>query len=419
MPEHSAGSATRSLPVRSFVIQAALFLVVFTVLAFAGLYWRITTLIDQRVAEQASSYVDLVVDAHEWGSTHGGVWVLKTPEAQSNEYLRKLGVDPETSTASGTRLTLRDPTTMTNELSAISQAKDSVTFRLTSLEPIDPEDAPDPWEREQLLHFATDPTQATHIEQRGSQRVLRLIRPLIVDESCLKCHAKEGFQVGEPRGAISTVVPLGPAEGAVSQTVYVLVGLFALVIVLGGLVGYGLIRRLVTQLNESEGLLRVAATTDALTGIANRRAVFGRLEDDLLSAKRLGSDLGVIILDADHFKQVNDVHGHAAGDALLREMAARLSSQLRSRDTLGRIGGEEFLVVAEETDQADLLGLANRLRSAVAEKAITANGVELAASVSAGIANLRADDSPDSLVARADAALYRAKKMGRNRTEIG
>jgi diguanylate cyclase (GGDEF)-like protein len=406
-------------PIRAFAIQAAAFLFVFTVLAFIGIFWRITSLIDQRVAEQASSYADLIVDARAWNAMHGGVWVLKTPTSPTNPYLRALGVEPDTSTVSGATLTLRNPTAMTNEMSRIALANDQVTFRLTSLKPVNPADKPDAWERQQLERFTNNRAQVTHIETRGNARVLRLMRPLITEPDCLRCHAKQGYRVGDVRGALSVLVPLGPTDAAVKRSAWILVGIFILVAIITGLVGYGLLRRLTSTLEESEVMLRLAATTDALTGVSNRRAVFERLAEEVVRARRLKSSLGVIVMDIDHFKRVNDAFGHAAGDAVLREITTRLSAQLREYDMLGRIGGEEFLLVAPVTELDALMHLAERLRLAVCERPVVHEGASIRASVSAGITVGLAEDTIDTLVARADTALYEAKANGRNRVEVG
>lgn len=131
------------------------------------------------------------------------------------------------------------------------------------------------------------------------------------------------------------------------------------------------------------------------------------------------ADWGIVSLDADLFKNVNDVYGHAAGDTVLRELAARLSTQLREYDVLGRVGGEEFLVVAADIDPAGLAALAERLRGAVAGGTIAHERIAISATMSAGTAFAHVGDTPDTLVARADAALYRAKAGGRNRVEAG
>jgi len=409
----------RSVPVRTFAVQAAVALLVFTAVAFVGIYWRVTFLAQQSMIEQARGFVDLVVDVRAWNASHGGVWVLKSPTSQSNPYLRDLGVEPDTSTVSGNKLTLRNPSAMTREISAIAEAREMITFRMTSLRPVNPASAPDAWERAQLTRFESDRTEIPLFTKSNGVRVLRLMRPLIVDASCLRCHGAQGYRVGDVRGAISVSLPLTASDRAVAEDAWTLVGIFILVVIVAGLVGYLLVREMASRIVESEELLRTAATTDTLTGLANRRAVLARLDDEFARAKRTGSTMGVIMMDVDHFKRVNDSLGHAAGDTVLRELAQRLVGALREYDVIGRVGGEEFLVVASDIQDEGLAELGERLRCAVAAGPVEHKSVPIPVTISAGSALAREGDTPDSLIARADDALYKAKANGRSCVQAG
>lgn len=179
------------------------------------------------------------------------------------------------------------------------------------------------------------------------------------------------------------------------------------------------------ELNEE---LERLATHDALTGVHNRRWLEARLRDEVERTKRYGHPLALVLADVDHFKRVNDAHGHPAGDAVLRCVADTMARAIRRVDSLARFGGEEFVVVAPETDGDGACILAERLRAIVAgtEAIVAGASGEVALSVTAsfGVASLAgedaraaADDLAESLFAAADAALYRAKAGGRNRVE--
>ena len=158
------------------------------------------------------------------------------------------------------------------------------------------------------------------------------------------------------------------------------------------------------------------ATTDALTGLLNRRAVIQHGETEWKRAQRFNRTMSCIVLDVDHFKSINDTWGHATGDQVLRRVAAGVKSSLRTMDVLGRFGGEEFLVIAAETsvDQARIL--AERIRQTVAS--ISHEGIsDRTVSVSIGVAQLTSEISLDQLIAHADEAMYAAKNGGRNRVE--
>lgn len=174
-----------------------------------------------------------------------------------------------------------------------------------------------------------------------------------------------------------------------------------------------------TELEQAQESLRFHAEHDALTGILNRRAIRDVLRKELARCRRDKSTLGVILADLDHFKKINDHYGHGAGDTVLVTAVQRIAATLRSYDSLGRYGGEEFLLIVPGCDMVLTKKLAERVRTAITDEPIDL-GIEAAKlSVSLGITLGTADSDPEFLVALADSALYRAKRNGRNRVEIG
>ena len=158
-----------------------------------------------------------------------------------------------------------------------------------------------------------------------------------------------------------------------------------------------------------------ASRTDELTQLANRRHGTERLDEEVARSRRYDRDLAVALLDIDHFKKVNDTHGHQAGDEVLIAVSNHLESASRDSDCAIRWGGEEFLLVFPETSLDEAAGIVERFRAQVeASPTKVVGGVELTVTVSGGVARLEPDDTIESLVARADAALYRAKELGRN-----
>ena len=178
------------------------------------------------------------------------------------------------------------------------------------------------------------------------------------------------------------------------------------------------------QLDEMERQYHQAVlaqtTVDPLTGVSNRATVLHHLEKHFELARRHRRPLSVILCDLDHFKQINDQHGHPAGDAVLQTFGIQLLGRLRGSDHVGRIGGEEFLVVLPETVAREAIGVADDLRLGMEEDPITLPGTGNVVRVtcSMGVAELRETDADaGSLLARVDVALYRAKAAGRNRVE--
>ncbi|MGE5648252.1 MAG: GGDEF domain-containing protein [Acidobacteriota bacterium] len=179
------------------------------------------------------------------------------------------------------------------------------------------------------------------------------------------------------------------------------------------------ILELEAELVAAREALREQATRDQLTSVWNRSAILEMLHHEASRAAREGTALAVIMADLDHFKLVNDRHGHPAGDAALREAARRMQACLRSYDRLGRYGGEEFLVVLPGFSKQRALQLAVRLRSAVAEAPVRAGSLLVTITVSLGVTATEAGQaaSPETLIRLADSALYRAKETGRDRVE--
>ncbi|MGZ5033283.1 MAG: GGDEF domain-containing protein, partial [Usitatibacter sp.] len=160
------------------------------------------------------------------------------------------------------------------------------------------------------------------------------------------------------------------------------------------------------------------AHTDALTGLPNRRAVRVRFGEESSRAARHGQHFALAVFDIDHFKQVNDRYGHAVGDEMLKAVAAAFSSDKRGEDVLGRIGGEEFLMLVAQQSIDGAREAADRLRAAAGSVHIDVGAEKVRVTVSAGVA-LYPDDGQDweHLFAVADRRLYAAKRGGRNRVE--
>lgn len=174
----------------------------------------------------------------------------------------------------------------------------------------------------------------------------------------------------------------------------------------------------ITERKRMDAELLMLATTDFLTGLPNRREFMNRLDDELARLQRnVDEHAAVLMLDIDHFKTINDRHGHAAGDAVLRHLAGLMRGGQRKIDTLGRVGGEEFAVLLPGADADAAAAYAERLRQKVADTPLAAeDGSQIAITVSIGIAEiLAADAAADAALIRADKALYSAKEAGRNR----
>jgi len=213
------------------------------------------------------------------------------------------------------------------------------------------------------------------------------------------------------RSANDVTVLKRPSWWTVKHVLYILALALALTICILSWVVYLRIR-----LKQQTRLLLYQATHDELTGIWNRKAVLDLLGRESEIAARNRKRVGVMMVDADHFKAVNDTHGHLAGDSVLKEIPRRIQEAIRSYDVTGRYGGEEFLILLPDCLDEDVSQCAERVRAAIAYRPINAGGTDLAITVSIGTAILDpAVNTERDALAAADEALYKAKRAGRNR----
>jgi diguanylate cyclase (GGDEF)-like protein len=175
------------------------------------------------------------------------------------------------------------------------------------------------------------------------------------------------------------------------------------------------------ELRETNTKLEALSVTDVLTGLANRRRLMTRLDEEVARARRYKTPLSVVMIDIDHFKQVNDTYGHAMGDEVLRNIGAMLKTSVRATDLAARYGGEELTLVLPHTDIPAALLVAENLRQKFADLEHELDGASLKKTISLGVAARDGQGevpNAEDLLKHADEALYRAKQGGRNRVEV-
>ena len=195
----------------------------------------------------------------------------------------------------------------------------------------------------------------------------------------------------------------------------IVLSLAALISAVALLISWRALRQLLAA-STSRSRLVAEAGTDPMTGVANLRSFMQRLEEEIVRARRYRRPISLMMLDLDHFKEVNDRYGHHAGDQVLKSVAATSQSMLRTTDLLARYGGDEFIALMPETDAKEALAVITRLQSAIGELAIRHGAETLNVKVSIGLASLAVNDvTSQQLIDRADQALYAAKTKGRDR----
>ncbi|WP_455217446.1 GGDEF domain-containing protein [Kaarinaea lacus] len=163
-----------------------------------------------------------------------------------------------------------------------------------------------------------------------------------------------------------------------------------------------------------ENQLRIEASTDALTGFYNHEYILAKLKQAMTEDARAERPTSIMMADLDHFKKINDTHGHLVGDKVLVEVARRLSTAVRDFDSLGRYGGEEFLIVLKGTPLSTAITVAERIRTHIAAGPITMHGLKVQVTISIGVGVIKPGEDVEDFIHRADKALYEAKSAGRN-----
>jgi diguanylate cyclase (GGDEF)-like protein len=384
---------------------------------FLGFNSRANFLIKEQLLKQARAYSQEVTLVRQWIADHGGVYVKKRPGIIENPYLKEIStlktaiVDEDNEV-----YILKNPAMATREISEMASEERFFSFHITSLKPINPQNRPDKFETAALNKFQTSNiNEIFQLETSDNESVFRYIIPLHVKESCLQCHEAQGYKVGDIRGGISVSIPASDiiAQIKASKTYIVVFALIVLITIT--LVILLISNQLISELRRAEKRLYEMATRDFLTGLHNRREGLRRFREEISKSRRNQQSLTLIILDIDHFKNVNDTYGHLAGDMVLQQLTAALIPTLRDYDIFCRYGGEEFLLILPNTSLRVGEEIAERLRRKVEEyKFIIDDKTNITLTISLGVAQLTDNENENSLIYRVDEALYAAKDKGRN-----
>ena len=369
------------------------------------------------VRAQAVITLEKDVTVRNWSAGHGGVYVPVTNDTPPNPYLANTP-ERDITMPSGKKLTLINPAYMMRQIYEIEQREGSTFLgHITSLNPIRSQNAPDPWERKVLEAFELGKTEISAREKIAGKEYFRLMRPLKIEEGCLKCHAAQGYKEGDIRGGISVSILMEPLLTIMHKSIYRFT-ISHIILWLIGLGGIALITQFLIKSEEerkqAEEVSHNQSITDELTNLFNRRGFFTLAEQQLEIARRTGRDMVLLFADLDKLKWINDTLGHAEGDQALRETATILKNTFRKSDITARIGGDEFVVLAVETPENNAGILIKHLQ----EKMDAYNSKEsmpYKLSLSLGIVRFDhlAPVTIDALLTQADAVMYEQKK-GKN-----
>ncbi len=372
----------------------------------------------------ARAYIDKDILYRNWNALHGGIYVPTDSVVQPNPFFPPSVLERDVTTPSGRRLTLVNPSYMTRQIYELAQREHNVSEHITSLNPLRPDNKADAWEKSALRTFEHGAKETISVVTEDNIRYVRLMRPLVTEESCIPCHVRQGYKKGDIRGGISIRMPMSLFETTMRKQVDVLWaghGIIWLMGLAGLYAGYAGLKRRTEERDRAEeelrrlnAILENQATTDSLTGIYNRRKFLELLQTKIQEAERYSMPLALVFFDIDLFKTINDTYGHETGDKVLQELAAIVTGMIRQTDIFARFGGEEFVILVHNDDVRTGLELAEKIRARVMQHDFPQIG---SVTCSFGVAQFYMDDTAETFIKRADDAMYAAKQAGKNRVE--
>jgi diguanylate cyclase (GGDEF)-like protein len=401
---------------KTFIIAVSIVIILFVAGIFLGISFNTKRLVDHEVLSAARAHFDGIVMTRKWNAKHGGVFVEMKPGMEPNPYLD----DSAITSKDGKVYIKKNPAMMTREISEYSEKEGLFSFHITSLYLINPDNKPDEFEESALRAFENGQKEFFREAKKKNRTYFRYMAPLYIEEECLECHAQHGYELGDVRGGISVTFDTEDIKKELRSNFFIisLLGITSVTILLANVYFFTL--RLTKKITSARQKIEELATHDELTGLYNRRHVLTRFNEEFIRAKRLRKDLGCIMVDIDHFKGINDRHGHLIGDQVLREVAHVIKLSTRAYDVVGRYGGEEFLILLPDTHLDDSQNLAERMRNNIKKDLLIESDItyNISVTISAGVTYLYDDDSSiDDVIKRADDSLYKAKNAGRDRVE--
>ncbi len=393
--------------------------------------------------EALTQYKSMLI-TRQWNSNHNSVYVKQHDGLQVNPYLKQNHLI----TKNNELLIRINPAWMTRQISELLNKNSDYMYKITSLQPINPNNAPDNFERIALNYF--EKNKDTKYFTKFSDNKFNFMGALKVKPSCLSCHAEQGYKVGDIRGGLRISIPLDAYNVNISQIKHRTNNLY-LVSVLATLIFLTVLiytfkaiynkQRTIKILNNklehkikqrtkeledktkellksNKKLLKIS-TSDFLTKLPNRRYFFEFASKSFASISRNANKLSLIVIDIDYFKKINDTYGHQVGDLALIHISNIIKNSIRESDACARIGGEEFAILLNNTNIYNAFIFAEKLRKNIKTNSFISNNSEIKITISLGIQEYKKEyKSIHEILNHADKALYQAKNTGRDKTVL-
>jgi diguanylate cyclase (GGDEF)-like protein len=350
-----------------------------------------------------------------WNAAQGGVYARQSETTAPNPHLHI--AERDITTPLGKQLTMINPAYMTRQAHEIGRLTNGIQGHITSLNPIRQANKADVWEKQALEQFELGVAEVSSFAMLHGKKYLRLMRPLITEKGCLKCHQQQGYVLGQIRGGISQSVPMSLLSTTMAGNLTTIWVKHLILWFIGSVFiyfTYCALSRKTLALAEANKKLEVLALTDALTNLSNRRHAMQILQLLWDESIEHNTALACMMIDADNFKQINDTYGHDSGDIVLRELANKLHDTVRTDDIVCRLGGDEFFIICPHTDKDGAKHIANLVLDNVLAMTVKTGDGAWRGSISIGLA-IKTDliHDIDQLIKIADLGVYAAKEAGK------
>lgn len=398
---------------------------------------------DMLLQEALSQYQSMIV-TRQWNSDHNSVYVKQTSKIKPNPYLK----DNHILTNKNEVMVRINPAWMTRQISELLNKDSKYIYNIASLRPINKKNKADKFETKALLHFEKNRNDKYFTS--FSKNRFNFMGALKVKASCIGCHIEQGYKINDIRGGLRISIPLDNYNKNINQitqktnTLYLISIIASLLLLTILIYAFKLIlkrqnqiknlnknlehkvkdrtMKLVKKSNElkrsNEKLLELSRI-DFLTKIANRRYFFDFSQQIFSSLHRNNNKLSLVVIDIDKFKSINDTYGHNVGDLALMQIAKLLKHSIRESDFCARMGGEEFVIILNNTNINNAYIFGEKIRKKIKETVFILEENKINITISLGIEEYNEHhNSINEIVNNADKALYQAKALGRDQTVI-
>ncbi len=401
--------------VRKYLGLIAIFISAVIMAIFFSFHLTTAKTIKTQLVEQARAFFKEIIATRQWVASHGGVYVPVKTSGGVNAYLQNIDGVKAVITCEGQEYTLKNPALVTRELSESTVHEGKISYKITSLRALNDSNIPDAFEKDSLQQFEKGISETMKFETINGKRYFRYMGPLQTVNSCLVCHASQGYEQGDIRGGVSVSIDAEEVSDKIARArlFMIITGIGVILLIVAAILYIS--TYFIRDLQQAQDKLRQLALYDSLTLLYNRMSGIRLLQSEISRCKRQKGTLCIALIDLDHFKTINDTHGHQAGDEILKMFARLMHKAVREYDVACRYGGEEFLVIMPGASLDNAKQVLSRLQEKLRSTSLKRENAEVQVNFSAGISKLTPQDTVDSLIARADRLLYEAKNSGRDR----